>query len=222
LTITGLERGTDLGQGLYSLASLRAYVALSGDPKDGDYVLDWLTGVLNPVGHHRWRPDYSFGDLISLFVVRELKRKGVRTKVIRDAENYLRKKWKTDRPFVSDEIKTDGCGVYVDDQLIAGGQIESADRHGQQVLREAVKEKLTHVRYVEGTASNWAPMAHVVVDPRVQFGEPVVEGTRIPTELVLDMTGYAKADEIAKELGITVGQVKAALNFEHRVSALHN
>jgi uncharacterized protein (DUF433 family) len=222
LTIAGLERGTDLGQGLYSLASLRAYLALSGEPKDGDYALDWLTDVLNPVGHNRWRPDYSFGDLISLFVVRELKRKGVKTGVIRDAECYLRKKWKTDRPFVSDEIKTDGCGVYVDDQLIAGGQIESADKHGQQVMREAVKEKLTHVRYVEGTATNWAPMSHVVVDPRVQFGEPVIEGTRIPTEAVLDMTGYASVPEIATELGITQGQAKAALKFEHRLSALQN
>jgi uncharacterized protein (DUF433 family) len=222
LTIAGLERGTDRGQGLYSLASLRAYVSLSGEPKDGGYVLDWLTEVLNPVGHNRWRPDYSFGDLISLFVVRELKRKGVRTGVIRDAERYLRKKWKTDRPFISDEIKTDGCGVYVDDQLVAGGQIESADQHGQQVLREAVKEKLTHVRYVEGTASNWTPMRHILVDPRVQFGEPVIEGTRIPTESVLDMTSYADLDEIAKELSITVGQAKAAVNFEQRLSALQN
>lgn len=222
MTISGIERGTDLGQGLYSLASLRAYVALNGEPEDGGYVLDWLTGVLNPVGHSRWRPDYSFGDLISLFVVRELKKKGVKSGHIREAEAYLRKKWNTDRPFVSDEIKTDGCGIFVDDELVAGDQLESAERHGQQVMREAVKERLTHVRYDEGTASNWTPMRHILVDPRVQFGEPVIEGTRIPTESVLDMTSYADLDGIAKELSITVGQAKAAVSFEQRLSALQN
>lgn len=193
---------------------------MSGSPEDGDHVLNWLTGVLNPVEHHRWRPDYSFGDLISLFVVRELKLKGVRPRVIREAENYLRKKWKTDRPFISDEIKTDGCGVFVDDELIAGGQMESADRHGQQVMREAVSERLTHVRYDHGTASNWTPMRHVLVDPQVQFGEPVIEGTRIPTGSVVDMTSYATTDEVASEFGITTEQAEAALKFERRLSKL--
>jgi len=222
LAIKGLDRGTELGQGLYSLASLRAYVAFSGEPKDGGYVLDWLTEVLNPVRHTRWRPDYSFGDLISLFVVRELKRKGVQRRHIREAEAYLRKKWKTDRPFVSEDIKTDGCGVFVDDELVAGGQIESAERHGQQVMREAIKERLTHVRYDEGSASAWTPAKHVVVDPRIQFGEPVIEGTRIPTETIQEMTSYANVDEIAGQFEITKQQAKAALTFEQRLSALRN
>ncbi len=222
MAIKGLERGTELGQGLYSLASLRAYVSFSGEQKDGEYVLDWLTEVLNPVGHTRWRPDYSFGDLISLFVVRELKRRGVQRRHIREAEAYLRRKWKTDRPFVSEDIKTDGCGVFVDDELVAGGQIESAERHGQQVMREAVKERLTHVRYDEGSASAWMPMKYIVVDPRVQFGEPVIEGTRIPTESIREMTRHASVDEIASQFGISGKQANAALTFERRLSALHN
>lgn len=216
------QRGTELGQGLYSLASLRAYVSLSGEQADGEYVLDWLTKVLNPVGHTRWRPDYSFSDLISLFVVRELRKKGVQPRHIREAEIYLRKKWKTDRPFVSDEIKTDGCGVFIDDELVAGGQIESAERHGQQVMREAIRERLTHVRYDDGIAANWAPMPYVVVDPRVQFGEPVIEGTRIPTESVLAMTSYAGIEAIAAQLGIGKDQARAALAFERRLTAIHN
>ncbi len=222
LTIAGLERGTELGQGLYSLSSLRAYLALSGESKDGGYVLDWLTDVLNPVGHRRRRPDYSFGDLISLFVVRELKRRGVRTGDIRDAETYLREKWNTDRPFVSEEIQTDGRGIFVDDELIAGGQFEAAELRGQQVMREAVKERLTHVRYDDGTASYWMPVQHVLIDPRVQFGEPVIEGTRIPTEAVMDMTSYATVSEIAADLRISAEQANAALMFENRLSALHN
>jgi uncharacterized protein (DUF433 family)/GNAT superfamily N-acetyltransferase len=220
--ISGLERGTNLGQGLFSLADLRAYVTLSGSRDDGDRVLFWLHEALNPVQHRAKRPDYSFGDLISLFVVRELKKKGVRTRVIREAEDYLRTKWSTARPFASDEIKTDGCGVFVDDELVAGDQIESADRHGQQVLREAVREKLTHVKYDEGWASTWNPARHVVIDPRVQFGEPVVAGTRIPTGSIADMATHAPVERIAADMGIKVKQAQAALSFEQlRATALN-
>lgn len=223
LTVAGFERGTELGKGLYGLADLRAFVALDGSAKDGRHVHEWLRTALNPVGHHRWRPDYSFGDLISLFVVRELVRKGVRTHDIQEAEGYLREKWNTDRPFPSAEIKTDGRGVFVDDELIAGGQVEAAELRGQQVMREAVRERLTSVRFDDGTAAYWEPTTHVLVDPRIQFGEPVVKGTRVPTEAVMDMTDYATLSEIAADLAIPSAKVRAALNFQkRRLAALQN
>jgi uncharacterized protein (DUF433 family) len=221
-TISGLDRGTELGKGLFSLADLRTYVALSGKPQDADRVLRWLTDVLNSVHHQSRRPDYSFGDLISLFVVRELLMKGVRPRDIREAEDYLRRKWDTDRPFVSEDIKTDGCGVFVDDELVAGGQLESADKHGQQVLREAVSERLTRVEYHDGMAALWTPTQEIVVDPRVQFGEPVIAGTRVPTESIAEMAQYASIDRIVEEMGITPQQAKAALKFEKRRGAALN
>lgn len=220
--IKGLERGTDLGQGLFSLADLRAFMALSGQRGDAERVLPWLANVLNPVHHSAKRPDYSFGDLISLFVVRELLKKGVRPSVIHEAEQYLRRKWSTARPFVSDEIKTDGCGVYVDDGLVAGGQLESADQHGQQVLREAVSEKLTAVHYSDGIAASWEPWQEVEIDPTVQFGEPVVAGTRIPTEAIADMATWASVDRISSELAISKRQTKAALTFQRELAASLN
>ncbi|MCW2989377.1 MAG: hypothetical protein JWM24_2315 [Solirubrobacterales bacterium] len=220
--ITGLERGSELGQGLFSLSNLRAYMAFSGAPQDANRVLPWLADVLNPVGHQAKHPDYSFGDLISLFVVRELKRKGLKTSTIREAEFYLRKKWNTDRPFVTDELKTDGCGIYVDDELVAGGQLESADKHGQQVMREAVKERLSSVHYDDGLATAWNPAQHIVVDPRIQFGDPVVSGTRIATELVADMAAYASVDKIATDMGISEEQAEAALNFERHLAGALN
>ena len=175
----------DLESGFYALKDLRAFVAFDGNSTDAARTSQWLRAVLNPVGRRPHHPDYSFGDLISLFVVRELLRKGVAPHTIHDAETWLRKKWKTERPFVSGDIQTDGRGIFVDDDLIAG-QIESADRHGQQVLRELVRERLTRVRYHEGVAAYWIPVDGVLVDPRVQFGEPVLAGTRLTTSLISD------------------------------------
>jgi uncharacterized protein (DUF433 family) len=209
----------DLGRGVYALGDLRAFLALSGKREDAKRALPWLTRVLNPVGHRRWHADYSFSDLISLFVVRELKAKGVPPHTIRDAEFYLRKKWKTDRPFVSDEIQTDGRRVLVDDEVIAG-QIESADLQGQQVMRELVKDRLSHVHYNDGTAEYWRPMKGILVDPRIQFGEPVVAGTRLPTEAVAATARRMGLDATITHLDVPSAAARTAIAFENELSAL--
>src|SRR5947209_5483262 len=99
MTSTPLPESTrnDLNHGIYSLAELRGFLAFSGQRRDGAMALPWLTRVLNPVDHQPRVADYSFSDLISLFVVRVLLEKGVRQKAIRDAEQYLREQWDTDR-----------------------------------------------------------------------------------------------------------------------------
>lgn len=211
----------DLGGGVYALADLRAYLAFSGRAEDGKRALPWLSRVLNPVAHTPRRPDYSFSDLISLFVVRELLKKGVRPHVIREAELWLREKWQTDRPFVSDEIQTDGSGVYTDDGLIAG-QIESADKHGQQVMREMIKDRLTRVHYDEGSAAYWVPMDGVLIDPRVQFGAPVIAGTRIPTEAVADIARNRTMNAAAEQLRVPLSAARSAFDFEQKLAKVRN
>lgn len=209
-----------LGTGIYSLADLRAYLAYSGAPEDARRALPWLTHVLNPVTHKARSPDYSFSDLISLFVVRELRRKGVSGPDIREAEAYLREKWSTDRPFVSGEIQTDGRAVFVDDELIAG-QIESASKRGQQVMRELVKDRLSRVRYDDGSAARWFPTTHVLVDPRVQFGEPIVEGTRVPTEAVAAVARRIGSEGAARRLAIPPAAARSAIAFEEDLAKAH-
>jgi uncharacterized protein (DUF433 family)/DNA-binding transcriptional MerR regulator len=209
----------DLGRGFYSLGDLRAFLALSGRPGDASRALPWLTGVLNPVAHEPRRPDYSFSDLISLFVVRFLRSKGVEPKDIREAEQFLRERWKTDRPFVNEEIKTDGRNVFYRDELIAG-QIEAADMRGQQTMREMVKDKLTRVHYRDGTAAYWVPRKHVILDPRVQFGEPVVEGTRVPTEAVAEAVGSFGVEGAAGRLDLSPRVIAAAVSFENKRAAV--
>jgi uncharacterized protein (DUF433 family) len=208
-----------LGAGFYGLADLRVFLAFSGQPPDAERALPWLTRALNPVTHRSKSADYSFSDLVSLFVVRELRRKGVRASDIRTAEYYLRKKWKTDRPFVSDEIQTDGRRVFIEDEVIPG-QIESADLEGQQVMREMVKDWLSYVHYHEGTAAYWTPMKKILVDPRVQFGEPVIAGTRIPTSAVADIARLAGPEDAADQLGVDLSGARAAISFETKLAAL--
>jgi len=218
----------EIGQGLYSLSDLRAYLALTGKsedhPKDlgPDKAGYWLANVLNPVNRRPRQPDHSFSDLISLFVVRELRRHGVTPAKIREGEAYLRNLWQTDRPFVSDVIQTDGRDIFADDAQITGQVERATTGGGQQVMLDVVREFLRDVRYTDGTAQLWTPGKHVVVDPRVQFGEPVVEGTRVPTTAVADVARVHDLATAARRFRLSPEQASGALAFERRLAAARN
>jgi len=212
----------DLGQGLYSLQDLRAYVAYQGTTEDGGRVLSWLGDVLNPVRHKSRQPDYSFSDLVSLFVVRELRRHRVPAHRIRDAENHLRKKWDTDRPFVSERIATDGRHVYAGEEIVSAqpAQIEAASLQGQQTMLVPIRDDLTTVRYVDGEAHLWQPMEHVVLDPRLQFGEPVIAGTRVPVATIAAASRQRPTDEVAETFGVDPAAARAAVGFQRALDEI--
>jgi len=54
----------------------------------------------------------------------------------------------------------------------------------------------------------------VVVDPAVRFGKPVIQGTRVPVELVIaKLAGGMKGEEIVEEYAITQEDIQAALSY---------
>lgn len=216
----------NIGQGLYGLGELRLYIAFDGDRRDAERTLYWLTQVLNPVGHEPQHADYSFTDLVSLFVVRELRKKGVKRRRIREAESHFRKVLGVDRPFACEEITTDGFDVYGPGGEAAPGmpsQLEAATRGGQHVFREPIKDLLHTIRYSDGAAAAWAPMPGVVLNPEIQFGAPVVEGTRVHTDLAADVVRNLGMDEAhARWPHAEPAAIEQALEFERRLAALRN
>jgi uncharacterized protein (DUF433 family) len=214
-----------IGQGIYSLADLGVYVAYAADSEwDPRAVLEWLQQALNPVGHRRHQPDYSFSDLVSLFVVRELRRHGVPLRRIREAEARLRARSGIDRPFVREDIATDGEEVFF---ATEADQVESANlsrkrRTGQQTSAVVLADYLHRIRYEDGAALSWSPTDHVVLDPVIQFGEPVIEGSRVPTATAAAMARESSPELAAHWLAVDRTGVDAAVRFEHELDAIRN
>jgi uncharacterized protein (DUF433 family) len=64
----------------------------------------------------------------------------------------------------------------------------------------------------DGMAVRLAP--RIVVDPEVRFGKPVIEGTRVPVELVLGkLAGGMSIEEMIEEYALTIEDVRAALQY---------
>lgn len=54
----------------------------------------------------------------------------------------------------------------------------------------------------------------ITVDPKVRFGKPVIEGTRVPVDLIVGkIAGGMIIEEITKEYSLTREQVQAALKY---------
>lgn len=62
----------------------------------------------------------------------------------------------------------------------------------------------------------------IVVDPNVRFGRPVIQGTRVPVELILGkLTGGMTPEAVATEYDITVDDVHAALRYAPNCNEKH-
>lgn len=60
----------------------------------------------------------------------------------------------------------------------------------------------------------------VTVDENVRFGRPVIEGTRVPVELVVaKLAGGMSVEDICEEYEITGEDVRAALGYAAHVLA---
>ena len=54
----------------------------------------------------------------------------------------------------------------------------------------------------------------ISIDPRVQHGKPVIRGTRVPVVVILgNLAGGMTREEIAREYGVTVEDVVAAVDY---------
>ena len=58
----------------------------------------------------------------------------------------------------------------------------------------------------------------IALDEKVAFGKPVIQGTRVPVELVVGkLAGGMSAEEVAREYDLTRHDVLAALSYAARL-----
>ncbi len=61
-------------------------------------------------------------------------------------------------------------------------------------------------------------LKRIVVDPRVMAGKPVIRGTRITVDLILELLASGmKPEEIARDYRISLEDIRAALLYAAKV-----
>jgi uncharacterized protein (DUF433 family) len=202
----------------YLLAAMPADV----QPPTSRRVLRWIRyGLLAPERRRAAGRDIviDFEDLVTCQAITLLRRAGCSLAAILAAERYFSKLYGTRKPFAHHKLWYSPRDVYGK----AGQLLVSGSLGGQiafDFLFEWLERLNDHLDFstMTGTATYWQPTEGISLKPAVQFGQPCLDRTRIPTRSIW---GYIAAGDsprfIAESYGIEVSQVEQAVGWEERV-----
>lgn len=168
------------------------------------------------------RSRLSFLNLVEAHVLSALRREHkIDLRKVRQAIDYLRDTFGSEHPLADHHFETDGLDLFVEKY----GRLINITREGQLAMRAVLQSFLRRVkRDRQGTPVKLylftrkgepsEPFA-VVLDPRVSFGRPTLEGTNIPTAALAER--YKAGDsleDLAEDYGRPKEEVEEAIRYE--------
>lgn len=163
----------------------------------------------------------GFEDLISMRVIAILRALGVSWVRIHRAERWLRERTGYIRPFAIERVWTETTDVFADfhEGFIA------ASRGGQLAFTQILEQYLTSVQdtiFVPydgvNVADSWTPHEDILINPRIQFGEPCIKGTRIRTRVMSELLdGGDTIPYVMRAFNLTEQQITHTLEWEKRL-----
>jgi uncharacterized protein (DUF433 family) len=228
-----------LGTGMYPLARAARLVGV-----ESRTVRRWLKGYSWKYSDGRkasgplWPLQYAsdeefageqvlgFHDLLELRTVARFIQQGVSLKVIRATIDVAREHL-GDYPLHSRRFVTDGRKIFLEAVERSGEDPKLLDVRKNQFAIDAVirPSLLEGIEYGDNAhARRWFPVAKkrvIVLDPKVQFGEPIIADSGVPTDtLAAAFAAEGKdAARVARLYRVTPQAVKAAVAFELQMAA---
>ncbi|MCI0448620.1 MAG: DUF433 domain-containing protein [Chlorobi bacterium] len=151
--------------------------------------------------------------LIELYTFFEMLEKGAKTKAIAKTRKEMAIEFKTPYPFAYRDYLVERNTI----SYYAGNLLITADKKQQTSFVNMIEKFGKKVKFKENLAYQFFPLANsenILVDPRHQFGQPVINKTNIPTETIYLMH---KAGEEKKALSVLYNiseqQIKDVIRF---------
>jgi uncharacterized protein (DUF433 family) len=202
---------------LRSWVAGRAYPLRSGVSRRSEPVIE----LADPE-----RSRLSFNNLTEAHVLDALRRQyHVELPQIRRAVSYLREQFQTPHPLVHHQMLTDRKHVFIEATGLK--DLINASKHGQLAMRDLIGLHLQRVEWdTDGFVARLYPFTRsrrtpadeasqprvVTMDPRVEFGRPVLKLSAVPTAVIADRY---KAGESIGDLAEDYGE--EPLNIEEAV-----
>lgn len=202
---------------LRSWVAGRAYLLRAGGTRRSEPIIELPESADNRL---------SFSNLTEAHVLDALRRQyRVELPQIRRAVTYLRQQFRTRHPLVHHQMLTDGKHLFVEAAGVA--DVINASREGQLAMRDLIGLHLQRVEWDEDgfiarlypfTRSQRAPAEDsglprvVTMDPRIEFGRPILKASAVPTAVIADRY---KAGESVADLAEDYGEDR--LNIEEAI-----
>ncbi len=208
----------DLGEGLYTFPEAARILQRGAERVSVRQLQYWMATGLTPSSYEAdGVPLLSFDDLVSLEVVKRFRWKGTTLQRVRGFESELRAYTGHDRPFAYKSFFTDGAELWGQkwgEKGPIGMQLTGA-RKGHVVWMDAIKTFAREVKYVgqEQHAAQWNLTTYVQIDPTIQFGAPVVRGTRVTVETVAANLKVGTVRQVAEWYGLRTAEVRGVKDY---------
>ncbi len=178
----------------------------------------WARTELIVPSQRRSRPRlYSFEDLRDLVVAHKLREQGAGVRDQRAALKYVREVDDISRLAEANFRVHEGQLVHVH----PGDERPVAPHKGGQFFL-SMREVFETLGSTDGASiSTLHPAPRITIDPEVRGGTPVIDGTRVPAELVAEMAEQGMTDkEIIRQYPmLSSADIKAARNWASDESA---
>jgi uncharacterized protein (DUF433 family) len=228
-----MERPAELsfGTGIYSLPAAAKLLSRHhpGELKAGR-LRNWIRTGLTPASFGKAPSGsdlLSFHDLVSLELVRRFREKGVSLQRVRRLESELKRRYPDIvRPMAYDIFFTDGSAIWHQFNPRDNAVVEEiiGRRPGQYAWTPAIQTFAKEIRYEPERRSHreehrprmavaWNLSEWVEIDPSIQFGVPIVRGTRIPVSAIIADLGAGSPEDVAEWRGLRVDQVEDVRDY---------
>lgn len=213
--------------GIYGIPEAARYLAITPPLTNGNKVSTarlryWIRTsipqIKEPVFPTRQRL-ITFLDLISMRMVAVLRSRNIKLREIRNTEAWLLKEFGIQYPLASHGFWTCDSHIFLkfEEHILL-----TASKFGQQAMT-FIKDWLREVELdmtfdAEELANSWLIYKGIRINPKIQFGEPCIDGTRIPiSSLWSNFQAGDKPETIAKGYELSVSQVQYAIQWEQRL-----
>ena len=165
---------------------------------------------------------FGFLDLIEARFIRHFSI-WISPQTIRRVADKLREQHDVEHPFAMDNrFRTDGKAIFME---------STDDEEERRVLNlmsdnfmmgEIIERSLFEtIFYVDDIARNWRPSEEtprVIIDPKIAFGRPVIDGVWVPTETLMNAFMVEGGNEAAaEEFGVDDDAVIQSVKFERHL-----
>lgn len=168
----------------------------------------------------------SFLNLVEAFVLAGIRRQHeIPLPKVRKAVDYLSRTFDSKRPLAEEQFETDGIDLFVEKV----GSLIGATQEGQIQMREVIRDRLERVRrdpkgvpekiVLFPARSDKPRSTDVVIDPRMSFGRPVLDGFGVRTAILAERFDAGEdIDALAQEYAAPGEAIQNAIRCERRVA----
>ena len=213
--------------GIYGISDAARYLSvtlprLNGQRPDPAKLRYWIRSGASRISEPQFPTTkrlITFQDVISMRMIAILRAKNIPLQKVRDLERWARSQFSTDWPFAFRPMWAYQSDVFIEFEK----QLVAATRFGQlamDILREWLDEIELDMTFDSNqVAATWTPQEGIELDPHIQFGDPCIVGTDIPTKAIWSKTKAGDSVELLASLyEVDLSLISDAIDWERQLA----